>query len=96
MGDKVIHPDHYNQGEIECIDAMISAYGVEAVKSFCLCNAFKYVWRTRDKNGEEDIKKAQWYLLKYNQLNGQEPTVQEVSQIEGHDEETVHANYGVF
>ena len=64
----VDHPSHYNQGGIECIDAMISAYGKEAVENFCLLNAFKYVWRNRDKNGFEDIDKAIWYLNKLKEL----------------------------
>lgn len=64
----VHHPSHYNQGKIECIDAMESAFGKEAVENFCLVNAFKYVWRTRDKNGLEDVKKAIWYLNKYKEL----------------------------
>ena len=38
-------PDYYNQGNIECIDAMESAYGIKAVADFCRCNAFKYQWR---------------------------------------------------
>lgn len=70
MADMVNHPPHYAEGGIECIDAMIAAMGVEAVKNFCLCNAFKYVWRCRNKNGEEDIKKAIWYLNKYLKLSG--------------------------
>lgn len=64
----VDHPSHYNQGGIECIDAMVSAFGKEAVENFCLCNAFKYVWRNRDKNGFEDIDKAIWYLNKIKEL----------------------------
>ena len=68
----VNHPDHYNQGGIECIDAMVSAYGKEAVENFCLINAFKYVWRNRDKNGFEDIDKAIWYLNKVKELNSSE------------------------
>lgn len=70
MADMVNHPPHYAEGGIECIDAMISAMGVEAVKNFCLCNAFKYVWRCRNKNGAEDIQKAIWYLNKYLELEG--------------------------
>lgn len=61
----VNHPSHYTQGGIECIDAMTSAFGKKAVEDFCLCNVFKYVWRTRQKNGLEDCKKAQWYMNKY-------------------------------
>ena len=60
--DPVNRPAHYTSGGIECIDAMQAAFGVEAVKDFCLCNAFKYLWRHRSKNGVEDLKKARWYL----------------------------------
>lgn len=62
--DAVSHPAHYTKTSIECIDAMIETQGVEAVKAFCVCNAFKYLWRHNEKNGDEDIKKASWYLNK--------------------------------
>lgn len=62
------HPNHYNQGSIECIDAMEEAFGTQAVMIFCICNAFKYIWRYSKKNGIEDIKKAIWYLNKYMEL----------------------------
>lgn len=67
--DPVNNPQHYTNGNIECIDAMISAYGKEAVMDFCKCNAFKYQWRFDKKNGVEDIKKAQWYQNKYIELS---------------------------
>ena len=63
-GDQVNHPKHYNQGNIECIEAMEAAFGIDAVASFCKCNAFKYLWRSDQKNGIEDLKKALWYLNK--------------------------------
>lgn len=66
--DPVNHPSHYTQGNIECIDAMKAAYGKESVMHFCKCNAFKYQWRFDKKNGEEDIKKAQWYQNKFLEL----------------------------
>lgn len=56
--DNVNHPSHY-EGKIECIDAMIETQGVEAVKSFCIVNAFKYLWRWKNKNGVEDVKKGE-------------------------------------
>lgn len=62
------HPKHYNNGNIECIDAMESTFGETAVMDFCLLNAFKYLWRANSKNGKDDIKKAQWYLDKYIEL----------------------------
>lgn len=61
--DMVSHPPHYNQGGIECIDAIksavISKTGIEAV---CVANVIKYIWRYEAKNGLEDVKKAQFYL----------------------------------
>ena len=51
-------PSHYATGKYECIDVMIESLGVEAVKGFCLCNAFKYIYRTGRKNGLEDVEKA--------------------------------------
>lgn len=63
--DIVNHPGHYETGKFECIDVMQEALGVEAVKDFCVCNAFKYIYRHKRKNGLEDIKKAKWYIDKY-------------------------------
>ena len=64
--DNVNHPQHYTGG-IECIDAMLQQFGKEQVKSFCLLNAFKYLFRCNKKHDTpiEDIKKAIWYLNKY-------------------------------
>ena len=62
--DVVNHPDHYETGKFECFDVMEEVFGTEAVKNFCLCNAFKYLYRCKRKNGLEDLKKAQWYLEK--------------------------------
>ena len=47
------------------IEVMEEALGVDAVKSFCLCNAFKYLYRHERKNGDEDVRKAKWYLNRY-------------------------------
>lgn len=66
--DMVNYPPHYCTGKFECIDVMTEIFGVEAVQNFCLCNAFKYLYRTNRKNGIEDIKKAQWYINKYIEL----------------------------
>ena len=66
----VNHPEHYNTGDYECIDVMEECFGTEAVKDFCVCNAFKYLWRCKEKHETpiEDIKKAVWYLKKYLEL----------------------------
>ena len=60
MKENVNHPSHY-QGKNECIDLMIVMFGTEAVKGFCKCNSFKYRFRAEQKNGQEDIEKAEWY-----------------------------------
>lgn len=71
MPDNVNHPSHYQkEGRKECIEEMIENFGVEAVKHFCLCNAYKYMYRHEQKNGDEDIDKAIWYLKKYAELGG--------------------------
>ena len=66
--DNVNHPSHYETGKFECIDVMIETQSVEAVKAFCICNAFKYIYRHKNKNGVEDVKKAIWYLNKFVEL----------------------------
>lgn len=69
--EMVNHPAHYASGGIECIDAMIAAYGIQAVIEFCRCNAFKYQWRAGKKGSTaEDIAKAQWYQNKMLELQG--------------------------
>lgn len=61
--ETVNHPDHYNQGGIECIDAIESAtIGLEGVEAFYTGNIIKYIWRWKYKNGIEDLKKIQFYL----------------------------------
>ena len=67
--DNVNHPSHYETGKYQCIDVMEETQGKEAVKDFCICNAFKYIYRHRKKNGLEDVKKAVWYLNKYIELS---------------------------
>ena len=66
--DPVNHPSHYETGKYECIGVMLETQGEEAVKGFCICNAMKYLYRHKRKNGVEDIAKAKWYLEKYLEL----------------------------
>lgn len=66
--DAVNCPSHYAKGDIECIDAMEAAYGIDVVMAFCQGNAFKYQWRFPNKNGMEDLHKAAWYNNKYEEL----------------------------
>ena len=58
----VEHPNHYCQGGIECIKAIEASMSPEGFQDYCKGNVLKYVWRWREKNGLEDLKKAQVYL----------------------------------
>ena len=61
--DPVDRPAHYNQGCVECIDALAAATtGLEGIEAVCTANAIKYLWRWKHKNGVEDLQKAKWYI----------------------------------
>ena len=58
----VENPSHYNAGGIECIEAIKASMSTESYTGYLKGNVQKYVWRYEDKNGVEDLRKAQWYL----------------------------------
>jgi len=60
--DNVNHPSQYTQGGIECIKAIEASMTPEEFQGYCKGNVMKYVWRFREKNGLEDLKKAKVYL----------------------------------
>ena len=61
--DMVNSPAHYKSGDVECIDAMVSAFGKKRVQEYAEIAAFKYVWRQGKKDdANEDKKKGIWYL----------------------------------
>lgn len=64
-----INPAHYKERtSIECIDSMIMTFGTKRTAEYCVQNAYKYVWRHKYKNRLEDLKKAEWYLDKFDEL----------------------------
>ena len=50
-----INPNHYKNRAHECIEFTMHL-------NFNLGNAFKYIWRHKEKNSREDLEKAIWYL----------------------------------
>ena len=60
--DNVNHPNHYCQDGIECIKAIEASMTPEEFQGYCKGNVIKYCWCFREKNGLEDLKKAQVYL----------------------------------
>ena len=84
MVDMVNRPPHYETGKFECIEVMEEAMGKENVKAFCLCNAFKYLYRCKKKHDSplEDVKKAQWYINRYIQMCNEDEDI----KVEASDE----------
>lgn len=68
--DMVNKPPHYKQHAMECFDEMVEVFGVEAVKAYCKCAAWKYRYRAPYKGKfEEDNAKADWYIKKLSELD---------------------------
>lgn len=82
--DNVNHPAHYNQGDIECIQAIEAMLGPEGFVAYCRGNAMKYLWRCLYKGKfTEDLQKAVWYLNRASHVDktptseGKDPPPQE-------------------
>jgi hypothetical protein len=62
--DNVNHPRHYTSSESVCSSCGHSIECIDVVRhmGFNVGNIVKYLWRFKDKNGLEDLKKARWYL----------------------------------
>ena len=62
--ENVNHPKHYNNAEAKCKNCGHPIECIDVVRhlSFNIGNVFKYLWRSKDKNGVEDKEKALWYL----------------------------------
>jgi len=63
--DPVNKPIHYNQGGIECINAIEASMSKEQFAAYCKGNVMKYLWRYEQKNKKnkgQDLRKAEWYL----------------------------------
>ena len=66
--DVVNHPPHYNNGKIECIEAIEAMLTHEEFIGYLRGNSLKYRWRFRYKNGIQDLDKADWYENKLKQI----------------------------
>ena len=60
--DPVERPQHYGQGEIECIDYIQDFLSYNEYCGYLRGNIAKYLHRWRYKNGLEDLNKARWYM----------------------------------
>lgn len=62
--DNVNHPKHYTSSKAQCSGCERTIECIDVVRhlEFNIGNAIKYLWRYKDKNGSEDLKKAIWYI----------------------------------
>ena len=86
--DMVNHPPHYtgHPSGVECIE-------VAEHLPFCLGNAFKYLFRYRDKGGKQDIDKARWYLARAVAEQAMQPFAPNARAIELAERIATHEPY---
>ena len=69
MVDNINNPEHYNQGSVECIEAIEAMLTPDEFIGYLRGNSLKYRWRMRYKGSPiDDQRKAAWYenkLLDY-------------------------------
>ncbi|WP_461199183.1 DUF3310 domain-containing protein [Enterococcus sp. N249-2] len=68
----VIKPSHYNQGDMDLIEAWYHLKPFNEFAASMEFNIIKYTLRWRDKNGLEDLQKAEEYkkrLAYYTELS---------------------------
>lgn len=72
MNDSVNKPKHYTQIKAWVEGKLREIEAINIIKALCkrlpggqaalFFNVMKYLWRYPDKNGLQDLEKAQWYL----------------------------------
>ncbi|GKV65487.1 MULTISPECIES: DUF3310 domain-containing protein [unclassified Sporosarcina] len=72
MGEDLIKkPNHYHKGGIDVIEFAGMKFDPAELKGFCRINALKYITRYDQKNGVQDLHKANFYVNKLIELEGQ-------------------------
>lgn len=61
MSDYIIN-DYYNTGDVKFKDLVDSKFSREQRKAISEFQIYKYIWRYKEKNGQEDLIKARYYL----------------------------------
>jgi len=64
MTDYLVNPKHYKSAKgLECIDCIEGVVeGLTGIEATDTGNIMKYLWRWKNKDGVNDLKKAQWYI----------------------------------
>jgi hypothetical protein len=60
----LVNPKHYKSDKgLECIDCIEGVVeGLTGIEATDTGNIMKYLWRWKNKDGVNDLKKAQWYI----------------------------------
>ncbi|WP_081092433.1 DUF3310 domain-containing protein [Peribacillus simplex] len=66
--DVINKPDHYHKNGIDVIGFCEAQFSKDELRGFYRINVLKYVTRYQDKNGVEDLEKAEFYLQKLIEL----------------------------
>lgn len=64
IDNMVSHPDHYqSETGLEVIDVIEAfTFDLKGIEATDTGNIIKYICRWKNKNGLQDLEKAQWYL----------------------------------
>jgi hypothetical protein len=65
--DEVNKPSHYHKGGIDVIGYLEQHFGKKqytVAEGFAIGNAIKYVSRYKEKGGNKDLQKAEFYVKK--------------------------------
>lgn len=58
-----INPNHYKEGDVECIEAIKSSLETQAFHGYLKASVMKYLWRYDKKdNPALCLGKAQWFM----------------------------------
>ena len=58
-----INPNHYKEGDVECIEAIKSSLDTNAFHGYLKASVMKYLWRYDKKdNPALCLGKAQWFM----------------------------------
>ena len=72
--DMVNHPPHYNKTNRECIDVIQDSLTKQEFMGYLKGTIIKYTYRYPDKNGQEDLEKAVWFINKLRDQEGSDET----------------------
>ena len=68
----VIHPGHYNQGDMDLFETWYLTYPFNEFRAIMKSHIAKYLHRYQDKNGTEDLDKASYCIKRLREYEERE------------------------